>query len=1576
MSGNSINMNLNVQDQGGTLKARTGEAKDLNKELEKSQKLASKTFAAKAGDKAASGITGLVMTESQYTRARGSAGVTGASARNFAAQAQGLDGLVRLYATWAANVYAVGAAFSALSRAANVDNMVAGMNQLGVASGVALGSMAKQFAEASGGAISLQEAISATVKAASSGLSQTQFAQLGEVANKASRALGINMSDAVSRLTRGITKLEPELLDELGIFTKVGQSSEDYAKSIGKSASSLSDFEKRQAFANAALKEGLSKFGNIDVDANPYDRLAASLTNLQQTALSAVNTVLGPLISTLSSSPTALTAIISGFSLMILKQAIPAVAQYRDALKKSADESTERWSARKDQMLKMEQDRYKYLLDEASKDADNRVDLVQEAEERIASIRNKAKLKSSPFDERVKEIVGKTDFKDVRSEDIRYLKDAAEYERKRADGNKELARSYEEARVALLRWVAAERSYAGLEKKIQTQVQSEFAQASAISPQGRARDLAEAGRQRSSAAGLVSNAANTANLTTMREAFAELGEGISSAKLEGVPKAFARIGGSAAILASGIGRIAAVVSGFLGQIGLIVGALTVLYGWFSSNRDATEKLGAAISGAEETVKTSTATFAKFKGVISAEELMATSNAMSGLAANISQVSSATIKMNESSNWLDNLWEWTKGRIGMSQQDSSAEVIADSITNMLKNMDTGEAKTAFEAKLREILKVKTLNKANIEDVVEGGAFAKGGGFEKLKKVGDEQEIKFKAVNNAVTAVMNSFKEVNTAFRDLSNSFTQSDPITKYALSLGEASKNMVEAFKEPGVAARTYAEIAKDATKLTGFPEEARAELLAGSQEYVKLSTQAENYKNRLEEIDAELKKLGKTGLAEFKIPLLQERAKIKVDLDISQSSLNSLTAAAAPKLASLAQKSLSEAFKLLSQKENFAAKQAGIDVAKARLSALPESQETIRAQMQLENQSISIRKQEIEALYKLTAQLQITRKNEELDKITEKLEKAKPEDRPGLETQQTKLKADIEGLTLLKDKGVGAFKAAGASVESSDTLQALAQRQGMESQLTQLGGQQRVNEINARIRAYSKGLELQDEQLQRFVKEQKAVFDKKLATENLSIEDAAQAENDYLNVTAEARRKLATTAERRNVQMLEMTAREFKGTEEGRLAAQMLEDNVGPGGVVERQGYRSILRQAERTYGAEEATAQANKAREQAEQRINALISSRTILLEGETERQQISAQTELERLTYSRDALQQQITNSGIMSIADADRLKNIELQVISQERAIALSDAEANSKKKLLELEIKLQYAKQLRLTPEAVSDLQGQVSNETAAQKLRLQQINELYDGREKLRIQQIDEQTRLGAYTTAFTNAFKAMEDAIVEFTKTGKLSFTDMIDSFLQELLRFEIRQMQSSLFQSMGGAGGMAKSLMSATGFGQPSMSIDTTGVGMGSIGSVDTATLAAGSFRAKGAAYDTGGIEKFAKGGTFTNSVVSSPTLFKFAKGTGLMGEAGPEAIMPLKRDAQGNLGVRSDAQQAKVDIVINNYSSEKATARETLDSRGTRRIEVVVGDIVAQQIGQTGSATQQAMGSTYGSRPVLARR
>ena len=78
--------------------------------------------------------------------------------------------------------------------------------------------------------------------------------------------------------------------------------------------------------------------------------------------------------------------------------------------------------------------------------------------------------------------------------------------------------------------------------------------------------------------------------------------------------------------------------------------------------------------------------------------------------------------------------------------------------------------------------------------------------------------------------------------------------------------------------------------------------------------------------------------------------------------------------------------------------------------------------------------------------------------------------------------------------------------------------------------------------------------------------------------------------------------------------------------------------------------------------------------------------------------------------------------------------------------------------------------------------------------------------------------------------------------------------------------------------------------------------------------SLLGGAAFADGAAFSQGRVMPFAKGG-----VVSSPTGFAMRGGRGLMGEAGPEAIMPLARGADGRLGVQAGGGGRSVTVVMN---------------------------------------------------------
>lgn len=113
--------------------------------------------------------------------------------------------------------------------------------------------------------------------------------------------------------------------------------------------------------------------------------------------------------------------------------------------------------------------------------------------------------------------------------------------------------------------------------------------------------------------------------------------------------------------------------------------------------------------------------------------------------------------------------------------------------------------------------------------------------------------------------------------------------------------------------------------------------------------------------------------------------------------------------------------------------------------------------------------------------------------------------------------------------------------------------------------------------------------------------------------------------------------------------------------------------------------------------------------------------------------------------------------------------------------------------------------------------------------------------------------------------------------------------------------------------------------------------------------------FSAQGNVVDPNGkIPMYAKGGTFTNSIVSKPTMFAHGGGFGIMGEAGPESIMPLKRSKSGDLGVvaiGANSQPQQVTVQIRNESGEAlaVTRSEARTDMSGMVIDIII-DAVAR--------------------------
>ncbi|SEN09882.1 phage tail tape measure protein, lambda family [Luteibacter sp. UNCMF331Sha3.1] len=177
---------------------------------------------------------------------------------------------------------------------------------------------------------------------------------------------------------------------------------------------------------------------------------------------------------------------------------------------------------------------------------------------------------------------------------------------------------------------------------------------------------------------------------------------------------------------------------------------------------------------------------------------------------------------------------------------------------------------------------------------------------------------------------------------------------------------------------------------------------------------------------------------------------------------------------------------------------------------------------------------------------------------------------------------------------------------------------------------------------------------------------------------------------------------------------------------------------------------------------------------------------------------------------------------------------------------------------------------------------------------------------------------------FINSYESMGDALADFAVNGKASFKSLASSILKDLARMEIRIAASQALMAIFGGG-------AATG----------SGAMGGSMASI----------------FD-GGFSGFAKGGVFNSpslssysgQIVSQPTMFAFAKGAGLMGEAGPEAIMPLSRGSNGKLGVavNGGGTAGSNDGTVVNVSV-------TVNSDGASSVQTSGGDqAFAKQFGQ----------------------
>jgi hypothetical protein len=312
MAKNKVYIDIVVDDKGTTKKVAVN-AKKLEKALEGTGR------AAQTADR----------------NLKGAAKASANGTKNFSKMAQGISGgIVPAYATLAAQIFAVSAAFHFLKSASDISNLIAGQEALGSVSGVAYKTLTQGLKEATDGQISYSEAAKAAAIGTASGLSPDQLNRLGAAAKNTSIALGRDLTDSFNRLVRGVTKAEPELLDELGIILRLEEAKKNYAEQIGKTAGELNQFERSQAVANEVLDQAESKFGAIAAELDPsvtaLNKFLVSFDNVINSIKQGTIKVLRPLFVFLSQNTAALTASLGLFAVPIIRSILPAFDDWKE----------------------------------------------------------------------------------------------------------------------------------------------------------------------------------------------------------------------------------------------------------------------------------------------------------------------------------------------------------------------------------------------------------------------------------------------------------------------------------------------------------------------------------------------------------------------------------------------------------------------------------------------------------------------------------------------------------------------------------------------------------------------------------------------------------------------------------------------------------------------------------------------------------------------------------------------------------------------------------------------------------------------------------------------------------------------------------------------------------------------------------------------------------------------------------------------------------------------------------------------------------------------------------------------
>lgn len=196
--------------------------------------------------------------------------------------------------------------------------------------------------------------------------------------------------------------------------------------------------------------------------------------------------------------------------------------------------------------------------------------------------------------------------------------------------------------------------------------------------------------------------------------------------------------------------------------------------------------------------------------------------------------------------------------------------------------------------------------------------------------------------------------------------------------------------------------------------------------------------------------------------------------------------------------------------------------------------------------------------------------------------------------------------------------------------------------------------------------------------------------------------------------------------------------------------------------------------------------------------------------------------------------------------------------------------------------------------------------------------------------------------SLSNAFDKSFEGLITKSMTASQAFKAFANSVLGDIAKIIAQEMRSQII------GAILKPLAGAAWGGLTSAFGSSAAASTaGTVGGINMNNASLQNLK-----LANGGVVSGAGISAHSGTIVSSPTVFPFAKGVGLMGEAGPEAILPLKRNSQGKLGVAAENAGQSNNNLYNITVNVQSKQGENPEQFGQRAAAAMMRSIAKEEI------------------------